>query len=92
MGGKVSKVLKESKRVFKDVVLGEAVRDKLHQETKKGFDEARGATAKKKQKREAERIAAIPEAEATQGMAETSSLLQRRGRRSTKLGGRSLLG
>ena len=52
----------------------------------------------KKKEKKAEKLAAIPGAKPTAGMTDTGSLLERKGRRSTKkvgpnvLGGRSLLG
>ena len=91
MGGAISKVAKEIKKGAGDaldVTSGKWLKDA----SKKGWDDARGATKKKEAKREAERIAAIPEAEATTGEQDTQSLLQRRGRKATRLGGRSLLG
>ena len=82
---------KEFSRIAKDA--GDISSGKwLKDASKKGWDDARGATKKKEAKREARRIAAIPEAEATTGEQDTQSLLQRRGRKATRLGGRSLLG
>lgn len=78
----------------KSLMTGERVHDSLKRE----YDEVRGVPEKKEAAAEAARIAAIPEAKETQGDQDSTSLLNRKGRRSTqkvgraKLGGRSLLG
>lgn len=101
MGGAASRLWKNTKKIGKDAYEGidkVTGADALAGEAKKGWDNARGATKKKEEKAEAARIAAIPEAEQTQGMADTNSLLKRKGTKSTqkvgrsRLGGRSLLG
>jgi hypothetical protein len=57
-----------------------------------------GETEKDEMEKEAKRIAAIPDAKETQGLADSQSLLKRKGTSATqkvgrsKLGGRSLLG
>jgi len=86
MGSGAGDFLKDTWEDTKDIAEEAFTAKKLRHEIKEGWDDVRGATEQRKQKREAERIAKIPGAEKVGGMeSQMQDAKRRRGRSSTRL-------